>query len=466
MFLRTHKLNVFVLCMTFINPLCYADDNEIPAIEDKAAKPWASKALGFEPSPQEGLLGDWLGVKPALKEHGFKYTLGYLSQSAYNIDGGYDQSGKLAYIDQFWLMFKQDLEGLTGIPDATIDGNIVNRNHDSNLTRDRTQDPRSGFTDIAQESWGGGSITRLGWLTFSRSFMDRKLSWRIGLMNKQLDFDQIIPCDFQTLGLCGGKSASGGMWYNWNVHYWGTSLKYKFDSGITLKTGLYEQNPETNSRGHAWSISTTGSRGVVVPLEVEWRTRAINQLPGAYNLGVIYTNASQKDRYKGKNGGPGATDPDGYDEIQQNWYLYAGLNQQVTQHKSDADRGMSVYASLGLADQRALPMHYKTSVGLRYRGLFDARPEDMIGLGIGRYVPGDHFKDNRRYLNQLSGVTDVNSPQYRPVPGVSLTSEVFYRWRPIQWLELQPGVQYWHNPGGVKQTSDAWVGALKAVAYF
>ncbi len=39
--------------------------------------------------------------------------------------------------------------------------------------------------DPTQESWGGQSITRLGWLTFSRSFDDRKLHWRIGMMNKK-----------------------------------------------------------------------------------------------------------------------------------------------------------------------------------------------------------------------------------------------------------------------------------------
>ena len=45
------------------------------------------------------------------------------------------------------------------------EGNIVNRNHDDNLTTKRLQDPRVSFNDLSQESWGGGSITRLGWLT-------------------------------------------------------------------------------------------------------------------------------------------------------------------------------------------------------------------------------------------------------------------------------------------------------------
>lgn len=74
------------------------------------------------------------------------------------------------------------------------------------------------FNDLSQESWGGGSITRLGWLTFARSFDDRRLTWRIGMMNKVQTFDQIIPCDFQLLTQCGGKSANSLTSNNWNIH--------------------------------------------------------------------------------------------------------------------------------------------------------------------------------------------------------------------------------------------------------
>lgn len=116
------------------------------------------------------------------------------------------------------LTFTRDLERWTGIPDARLEGNIVNRNHDDNLTTKRLQDPRVSFNDLSQESWGGGSITRLGWLTFARSFDDRRLTWRIGMMNKVQTFDQIIPCDFQLLTQCGGKSANSLTRNNWNIH--------------------------------------------------------------------------------------------------------------------------------------------------------------------------------------------------------------------------------------------------------
>lgn len=43
------------------------------------------------------------------------------------------------------------------------------------------------------------------------------------MMNKVQTFDQIIPCDFQLLTQCGGKSANSLTWNNWNIHTWGTT---------------------------------------------------------------------------------------------------------------------------------------------------------------------------------------------------------------------------------------------------
>lgn len=286
------------------------------------------------------------------------------------------------------------------------------------------------------------------------------------MMNKVQDFDQIIPCDFQTLTLCGGKSANSLTWYNWNVHYWGTTLQYKLTDGLTFKTGVMEQNPQAPSRSHAWSGSTKGSKGMLLPMELELKTNAVNQLPGVYNIGVLFTNASQQDLYEGVSGGPGASDPNGYRSHDRTWFLYSGFNQQVTRHPDDANRGLSLFYSLGLADQRSNYMHYSTSTGIRYRGLFDARPDDWLGLGVSMVKLSNHYRDNQRYLNQVNNATGYNDPNYHPVPGHSVTAELYYRFNVTPWLQLQPGVQYWHHPAGVNETQDAWVTALKTVVTF
>ncbi|MFU2317890.1 carbohydrate porin [Rahnella sp. PCH160] len=441
--------------------VCLASAGLQPAL---AASDWNGTVLGFE-APAKGMLGDMLGIRPILEDHGFHYQLGYLSESSYNAGGGYNHDKKLAYIDQFSLTFTQDLEMYTGIPDAAIEGNIVNRNHNDNLTSERTQDPRVGFNDIAQESWGGQSITRLGWLTFGRSFDDRKLHWRIGMMNKNQDFDQIIPCDFQLLSQCGGKSANSMTWYNWNKHYWGTTVQYKLTPGLTLKTGIMEQNPDASDRKYAWSGSLKGARGILLPMEAELKTK-VNGLPGIYNFGLLYTNSPQQDLSEGKTQSVGASDPEGYRSHSSTWFMYTGFNQQVTQRGDDPNRGMSVSYSLGLADQRSNSIHYTQAASMRYRGLFDARPDDWLGFGMTYIKMSDHYRQNQENLNAIYQVDDYSNPLYTPLSGHSVNADLYYQIKVRSWLILQPDLQYWYRPGGVKETQDAWVTGLKAIVTF
>jgi len=383
-----------------------------PVVNAAQTPAWNGSVLGFE-AGQPGLLGDMLGIRPILEENGFHYNLGYLNEMAYNAGGGYNHDKHLAYIDQVSLTFTQDLERWTGIPDARLEGNIVNRNHDDNLTTKRLQDPRVSFNDLS----------------------------------------------------CGGKSANSLTWNNWNIHTWGTTLEYKLTPTVTLKGGVMEQNPQAASRSHAWSWSTKGSKGILLPMEIETRP-LMNGLPGAYNLGVVWTNAPQSDLYSGKSGGAGATDPQGYAEHNSTWFMYAGLNQQITRHADDPLRGMSVSLSGSLSDQRSNYIHSAVAASMRYRGLFDARPEDWIGFGLTWIDMSSHYARNQRYMNQLSGAADYNDPAWQPVAGHSLNGELYYRFRPVSWLELQPGLQYWHRPGGVAQTQDAWVVEWKTVVTF
>ena len=429
-----------------------------------AEEQWQGAALGFTP-PEAGLLGNMGGIRTLLEENGFHYNLGYLSQVSYNAAGGYNKNPHVAYIDQFSLTFQQDLATLTGIPDAKIEGNIVNRNHDDSLTLRRLQDPRASINDIAQESSGGGSVTRLGWLTFARTFNDQRLHWRIGMMNKVQDFDQIIPCDFQLLSQCGGKSANSFTWYNWNVHYWGTTLQYKLSDELTLKTGLMEQNSDAPKRSHAWSWSTKGSKGLLIPVELELKTH-LNALPGIYNLGMLFTNARQQDLYTGKSGSTGADDPLGYRDHNRTWFLYSGFNQQLTRHREEASRGLSTSWSLGIGDKRSNALQLSLAASLRYHGLMDARPDDWIGLGASWIEMSDDYRRDRQYRNQLNAVSDYATPLYLPLPGHSLNAELYYRVQATGWLQLQPSVQYWHRPGGFKETQDAWVTGLKTVVTF
>lgn len=435
--------------------------------DDSTKVKWSNLVLGYDRPVTEPLLGDMWGVRSDLKNHGFTFRLAYMTESAYNIAGGYNHDHHYAFVDDTAFTFTQDLEMYTGIPDARIDGNIVNRNHDDDLTAERIIDPRTPRHDQAQEAANGGqSITRLGWLTFSRSFLDRKLTWRVGLINKNQDFDQIVNCDFQLISLCGGKSAKSGLWYNWNVHSWGTAFQYKITPEWTFKTGVFEYNPTVNQRSHAWSWSTKGSHGILLPVEVLWRTTKVNGLPGAYNLGVLYTNGERKDLYEGVNGGAGFKDADGYKVHDDTFYIYSGINQQLTTFGSDVSRGISVSNTFALADQKTMPFKYTNSSAIRFRGIFESRPDDIVAFGLTYTAASDHYQHNQNAKNNYRNVTDSNDPLWSPVPGHSLTYSMYYKVQATPWLTIQPEIQYWTRPSGLTEVQDAFVGALKTTVTF
>ncbi len=100
-------------------------------------------------------------------------------------------------------------------------------------------------------------------------------------MNYQQTFDQITPCDFQLLTLCGGKSSNSLTRNTRNIHS-GTTFAYAVTPELTLKTGVIEQNSRADDTSRAWSFTTHGSKGVLLPVEAELKTH-VNGLPGAYN---------------------------------------------------------------------------------------------------------------------------------------------------------------------------------------
>ncbi len=78
----------------------------------------------------------------------------------------------------------------------------------------------------------------------------------------------------------------------------------------------------------------------------------------------------------------------------------------------------------------------------------------------------NHYARNQEMRNEIAGVSDYGNALYSPVPGHSVNAELYYRFKPIEWLDLQPGLQYWHRPGGLSETQDAWVIGLKTVVRF
>ncbi|MFM8339648.1 MAG: carbohydrate porin, partial [Fluviibacter sp.] len=79
--------------------------------------------------------------------------------------------------------------------------------------------------------------------------------------------------------------------------------------------------------------------------------------------------------------------------------------------------------------------------GIAYIGLFDGRPEDIIGLGFAwaKFTP---------YLNGQIAGQNAQAGTQTPMATAESVIELTYQAPISPWLTLQPFFQYSMNPGG------------------
>ena len=130
--------------------------------------------------------------------------------------------------------------------------------------------------------------------------------------------------------------------------------------------------------------------------------------------------------------------------------LYAIADYDAEHLGLPGTRGLSLYLQLGWADGDVGQFAGYVGGGIKYTGLLPFRPDDECGFAVAAGLNGDAFKD----------ATDDAGGE----PALAETAlEWTYRASVTPWLSLQGDLQFVVNPGGVRDTPDALVGALRWV---
>jgi porin len=140
--------------------------------------------------------------------------------------------------------------------------------------------------------------------------------------------------------------------------------------------------------------------------------------------------------------------------------------QQLTSHNGDASRGLSIFANATVHDKATTVVDQYQQVGFVYKGLFDGRPKDDIGVGIARIHVNDDVSDNARLANALNSVQDYDDPRFAPIRSSEYNAEIYYGFHVTNWLTVRPNVQYIKRPGGVDDVDNALVAGLKVQSKF
>ena len=410
---------------------------------------------------RQWLLGDWNGKRQQLEQQGYKFTASIMSQSATNLDGGYNDSNTFENAAQLSLGANLDLEKIAGWKDTTA-SLVVTKRDGNALTLERIKDPRSSQLGNAQEIYGRGKIWRLSQAWVKKGFVDNTIQAKVGRMGMSEDFNS-SQCEFQNLLLCGGQlgKSIGSIWYNSPVGVWAANVKYQFAPEWTLGVGVYEVNPDnikTESNSDGFNLDMNNVKGATIPVELAWKPKlaAFNGLPGEYKVGALYSTAEANDiKTAGK-----------VHDGKQSFWINA--QQQLTNKGEDPKRGLYISFNGVVNDKATTFVQSTQQLALWYKGPFDSRPNDSIGFGIANYVVNDRAKDKQIATNESRGYYsyDPIASDYIPIQDDELNVELnyTYQWSPA--VMLRPNIQYIHQPAGVKGVDDAWVAGLSVKVNF
>ena len=429
----------------------------IAALSLGASSVYADEAFSAD---SKWMTGDWGGERTKLIEQGIDIKADYVGEVGANLHGGYNDSKTARYSDQFGLGVALDLQKLWGWDNTQAKIQLTNRNG-QNISNDRVGDPRAGTLSSSQEVYGRGHMVRLTQLWIQHQFLDGKLDVKAGYFGEGEDFNT-FPCEFQNLAFCGSQVGNWAtnLWYNWPVSQAALRIKYNITPELYAQIGAYNQNPSQLEHGNGFKLSGSGTKGTVLPVELVWSPK-VNDLPGEYRVGY-YKSTAPADDVKVNI----TTDGEDYrvrDSKHGYWFV---VQQQLTSHNGDAARGLHIAANATFHDKATNIVDNYQSLMFVYKGPFDARPKDDIGIGAARIHVNDDVKKSAELINASIGATDYSDPLYTPLRNTEYNYELNYGFHVTNWLTVRPNLQYITHPGGVDQVDNALVAGLKIQSTF
>ncbi|WP_242208200.1 MULTISPECIES: carbohydrate porin [unclassified Pseudomonas] len=416
-------------------------------------------------SDSKWMTGDWGGERTKLIEQGIDIKADYVGEVGGNLHGGYNDDKTARYADQFGLGVALDLQKLWGWDNTQAKIQLTNRNG-YNISNDRVGDPRAGTLSSSQEVYGRGHMVRLTQLWIQHQFFDNKLDVKAGYFGEGEDFNT-FPCDFQNLAFCGSQVGNWAtnIWYNWPVSQAAIRVKYNINDELYAQIGAYNQNPSQLEHGNGFKLSGSGTAGTVLPVELVWSPK-VNSLPGEYRVGYYKSTADASDVREDVNGFDAATTGDAYKTHSSKHGYWFVAQQQLTSHNGDASRGLNIAANATFHDKDTNFIDNYQSVMFVYKGPFDARPKDDVGIGAARIHVNDDVKKNAELLNASNGVSDYDNPVFSPIRETEYNYEINYGFHVTNWLTVRPNLQYITHPGGVDEVDNALVAGLKIQSTF
>jgi porin len=395
--------------------------------------------------PPSGLTGDWDGLRTRLHDAGIDAAASYVSETAYNHEGGSRQI--VRETGQFALAFTADMAALAGLDGGTLQFSVTDRRGE-NLG----DAANLGVLQQVQEVFGRGQTARLTQLWYEQKFDDGAWALKLGRSTVGEDFDN-FPCYFMNLSLCGSVpgNLAGSYWYNWPVSQWSGRLR-RNDGNRYIQGAVYEANPRNLENSFSFG-HYSGASGVLVPVEIGWDPDpAATGGIGIYKIGGWYSNTPGDDLLLDVNRKPRILTGAAALQRHDRYGLWFSMQQQVFGEAANGKflNGGAIFFNATVTDHRTSAIDDQVAAGFWWKGILPTLPDDVLGIGIAR----THVNSLVAYGASLGGASSTPDAEY--------AAEVYFSLHPFDWIEMRPNLQLVHNPGGFKNANDVGIIGLKA----
>jgi porin len=269
-------------------------------------------------------------------------------------------------------------------------------------------------------------------LYYQHSFFDDRLSLLAGVQDFSLEFAVAdYGWGFVNSSFWTPPTVTQQWWSFYPTTGLATRAKLQLSESGYFMAGVYDGKPSdpTNLRKIDWALSKRDGAYSIAELGIS--ETAEGKRPYKLALGGWYSSGE----YIAADGTVMSANSGSY-----------LLGQTMLYGEDGAfDRGLGAFAQLGQADSSRNFNSWHFGGGLRYKGLFDSRPEDVAGFGWAR--------------PQISGVYRGANPGFEAFEGAF---ELTYRAKIRPYITVQPSVQYIANPGANVELNDAVVLYLRS----
>lgn len=355
------------------------------------------------------LLGDYKGFRQKCKEHGIDIQSSYLI-NAYGMRNGQKHSTKGTYQGLYNLSLNLDTEKMNLYKGGRLYILYQVGNRGTSPT-----DFLNTYSDI--NSFDPlESLNQISELYYEHSIKDDLLNIKIGKQDANMDF-QVLD--------------SGLEFLNWAFVYidnspiplypnqqMGVRVRLKLPKDIYIQNGFYDGNLEIGATPESFF---TGKNNYINMTEIYKRTNFKGK-EGKYLIGDWF-KTGKYETYKNTT-------------EHNNFGLYAGFEQKLTDRFEDKSGGLKVFGQFGYARSSLNDVPFYGGGGLIFKGITEKRKNDSIGIAFGWH------QFNR----------DLHRLEHRTAEKVI---ELFYKIKLTEFLYIQPDIQYIIRPGGNEKNAFA-----------